>query len=661
MAILTLLVSVANLALGAWILSANRKVATNVSFSIFIFGMTGWIASIFTTVYLSPTLLWGRLAITTSIIGMTALLIFALVFPENKKLSRSQLLFIITPALLFFFLSFTNLMVERLWVERGFITGTFGPARKFYALFPPLYILSSIAILIKKYVRLKGFQKMQLRYVLTGIILTFIPILLTNAILPAFKIYKFNGVGPLFIIVLIGFTAYAIVRHQLMDVRIIVQRGIIYSGLLAVIVALYLGAILILGILFQKTTHIATFLAGLITAIAGIIGAHPLKNYFTRITDKIFFKDRYDYKEALHELSEILNHHIEEKDIIEKSTAALQRILRAGEVTFVLGLSDSAAHLAGASMRAPDTHAAFSIPIFIKKQIVGVLRLTEKKSGDEYSTEDIRLLHTFAHQFSVALEKTRLYEEVKRYSLELEARVAQRTAQLTALQETQHQMMVDVSHHLQTPLTILKSQLGSLRAQVSSHKTIDMVEKNIDDISSMLYNLLHLAELETSPESFLKDNVDLSKLLQDTLEYVTILTEEKNIKLEGTIEPDIHVIGRKDKLEEMITNLISNSIKYMRPRGTKKIFASLARDEQKRYAVFTLSDTGMGIPPEDMPHIFNRFYKAQGDMQTHAKGTGLGLSIVKKIVEKHNGAIEAKSIANKGTVFTITLPLAEQK
>lgn len=226
-------------------------------------------------------------------------------------------------------------------------------------------------------------------------------------------------------------------------------------------------------------------------------------------------------------------------------------------------------------------------------------------------------------------------------------KIEERTTYLREVGEQQKQFMIEISHGLQTPLTILKSEVESLKERLPLEK-LGKLEKSVDQISNFIYDFLNLAQLETLQKEFDKKSVNLSLLLSNLTEYFGVLAEERGILVETTIEPNVVISGQKDKLEELMTNLLSNAVRYMRERGEKKIFISLSKGTDA--VELLIKDTGIGIGPEDLPYIFDKFYRVKNP---RIKGIGLGLAICKKIVEKHNGSIEISSELGKGTAFII--------
>jgi signal transduction histidine kinase len=250
----------------------------------------------------------------------------------------------------------------------------------------------------------------------------------------------------------------------------------------------------------------------------------------------------------------------------------------------------------------------------------------------------------------LAFEKARLFKEVQDHSLELENKVRQRTHQIEKMQQQQTQMMLDISHKLQNPLTIVKTELELLRKQMPWKKEFTFFEKTIDDVSLFIYDLLHLARFEGA-EQHATERLNLSEHMLELLEYFETIAAQSSIVLTGQIDPDVYFAYNKKEMTELLTNLVSNSVKYMGETSRREIYVSLAQDHEEIRLV--IEDTGVGIDEKELPFIFDRFYRSGAVQKTSIKGTGLGLAISKKIVEVHNGSIEAKSAKDMGTSFTI--------
>jgi two-component system phosphate regulon sensor histidine kinase PhoR len=245
---------------------------------------------------------------------------------------------------------------------------------------------------------------------------------------------------------------------------------------------------------------------------------------------------------------------------------------------------------------------------------------------------------------------------VKEYAKMLERKVEERTAEITAIQKGQETLMLEISHGLQTPLTIMKGELFFLRKQGYDTGRVDTIDTSIDRISSFINRFLSLSRLEIAVVNE-KANLNLSMLLQKVVSFFEQETLSKNIRLASNIADDIFVEGNREELEELFSNLISNSIKYMSREGSREINLILAGEKDN--AIITLQDTGIGIRAENLPNLFKKFYRVKESETKGIQGTGLGLVICKKIIDMHEGTINVTSTFGEGTTFVITLPKSE--
>lgn len=251
------------------------------------------------------------------------------------------------------------------------------------------------------------------------------------------------------------------------------------------------------------------------------------------------------------------------------------------------------------------------------------------------------------HTLKDLLDKERIYAR------ELEMKVRERTQHIEDMLLREKQLMQDISHAQQTSLTILKADLERLKQSnlgAENKPVLDAMEQGIDRASSLMYDLLHAGHLETKP-IHTHESVDLSSLARKVVEYVEIVCEAKNISLTHTIEPDIFIEGDAKQLEELFLTLLSNAVKYMKLDGRGDITLTLSSDA--RMITLSVTDTGIGISKEHLPHIFERFYRADRRVDN---GNGLGLAIAKAIARAHSGTITAHSTLGKGSTFEVNWP-----
>ena len=216
----------------------------------------------------------------------------------------------------------------------------------------------------------------------------------------------------------------------------------------------------------------------------------------------------------------------------------------------------------------------------------------------------------------------------------------------------------DASHELRTPLTILKGETEvALRWAKHPDEFRKMLESSMEEIDRMgriIEDLLTLAKSEAGSRSLVIKPFSLSDLLQGIYLQANTLGEAKNIKthLKLDVTEEIRLMGDELRLRQLFLNLVANAVNYTPDGGQVEIILAVADGEAK----VTVSDTGIGIPAEHLPHIFDRFYRVDKARNREDGGTGLGLAIVKSLAEAHGGRVEVASTPGEGTAFTVFLP-----
>lgn len=232
-------------------------------------------------------------------------------------------------------------------------------------------------------------------------------------------------------------------------------------------------------------------------------------------------------------------------------------------------------------------------------------------------------------------------------------------ARLENLFTSQRRFLADVSHELRTPLTVIKGNVALLRRMgAADEESLVSIEDEVDRLTRLVGDLLLLAQAESGKMPLDLHPVELDTILLEVFQQMRVLAGER-LHLHITEIDQVQVVGDRDRLKQVLLNLVGNSIKYTPSGGTVNLSLSKT-DEQARLIV---QDTGPGIPAEDLPHIFERFYRAEKARTRSREGSGfgLGLSIAYWIVRNHNGRIEVDSKEGQGTAFCVWLPLVKQE
>ena len=288
-------------------------------------------------------------------------------------------------------------------------------------------------------------------------------------------------------------------------------------------------------------------------------------------------------------------------------------------------------------------------PLLSKDKVLGILFLGPRTSKEDYHQADVEFLTTLVNNLAVTLENARLYQRVKSANLEVQKAQNQlaEKEKLAALGE----LAASLAHEINNPLGIIKNYLALLKQE--SHKNqasleyIKVVKEELGRVAKIIQELLNLYQPQKKEEF---KPTDVTSVLNQTLDLVQSDFQERRITLEKRIASSPAVISaRQEELKQVFLNLLMNSRDFTPPGG--KISVMLGQRNGSLEIVF--KDSGVGIPEEDLKKVFIPFYTTK----EKGKGTGLGLSICRRIIQDHQGTIEAKNLPEGGASFLIRLPL----
>jgi signal transduction histidine kinase len=229
--------------------------------------------------------------------------------------------------------------------------------------------------------------------------------------------------------------------------------------------------------------------------------------------------------------------------------------------------------------------------------------------------------------------------------------------QVKLSQQRLRNFLSDVSHELRTPLTSIRGFAqamvdGTIKDKEAESRAAQIIKDESKRMIRLVDELLELSRIESGQTKMSQEPVDMKGLLQHCQEIFKMRAEEKGVKLTTTMDTLPSIVGDADRLEQVFCNLLDNALKHTTQGAEIKISA---RQASPKLLEITVADTGQGIPPEQLPHIFERFYQADASKT----GTGLGLAIAREIVRAHGGDIAAKSSFGKGAQFIVKLPIGE--
>lgn len=289
---------------------------------------------------------------------------------------------------------------------------------------------------------------------------------------------------------------------------------------------------------------------------------------------------------------------------------------------------------------------------------------------NRYINEKIKPIYKTIRDVPISGKKEKLLEQISSTNIsdvqkEVEEWAKNQTQEITRLKDLEKyrkEFVGNVSHELKTPIFNIQGYvLTLLEGGIDDPKInklyLQRSEKSIDRMISIVEDLESITKLESGELKLNFVNFDMVKLTEDVFELAQMLANERNITLQFATKIDkaVMVYADKKRIMEVMNNLVGNGIKYGKKRGNVKIgFYDLLET-----ILIEVSDNGIGMDKNDLPRVFERFYRVDKSRSREQGGTGLGLSIVKHIIEAHDQTINVKSIADKGTTFTFTLEKAK--
>ncbi|MCC6601586.1 MAG: GAF domain-containing protein [Anaerolineae bacterium] len=282
------------------------------------------------------------------------------------------------------------------------------------------------------------------------------------------------------------------------------------------------------------------------------------------------------------------------------------------------------------------TRSMLAVPLVTSQGIIGALEVINKQDDAHYTGQDVALMEALASQSAVAIMNAHLF--------------------------SQSDLIAEIMHEIKTPLMAISAASELLtRPEIPQEKHADlvaMIKKESNRLSKMTKDFLDFARLESGRMRLARAAVLVPQIIADVVQLSQAQAAARGIEIVTQLAPDLPtassqtaVIGDADRLKQVLLNLVSNAIKYNVVDGRITLSASRTASEVQ----MSVADTGPGIEPEDIGHLFERFYRIPGSES--AEGSGLGLSVAQKIVEEHHGRIEVASVVGQGTTFTIYLPV----
>ncbi|QJU07727.1 hypothetical protein FBF29_03400 [Candidatus Saccharibacteria bacterium oral taxon 488] len=526
-----------------------------------------------------------------------------------------------------------------------------------------------------------------------------------NLLLPAVGRYDLIWAGPLSTFIFIPLAYLTIVKHRLFGLKDAAVRTIAYAMLLSLLAIVYYAATYIISAIVSALSgHDIGGIPGFWGVLAALFLGflfQPTKQFFDRLTDKLFYRQDYTIESFINEIGQILLHTMGLRLLTTRLAACLTRLLKARQVIFAV-YDDGRFRIFGSRghTRPPqvdltglaaqhqieqldDVAVVESLPeqlrrtmklqklaivmtLSLQEDIVGFVLIGESQKNN-YVERDLSMLRAVRGELAIAIKNAQSMEEVNELNAELQQRVEAATQelrmsnqQLQRLDEAKNEFISMASHQLRTPLTSIKGYLDMLlQGDLGPvHPTQKAVLREAFSSSERMVQLINdflsISRLQTGTFTMNRQPANLGDIVQSEMALLKIVAKQHNITLSVRIDDDVPTLAiDAEKLRQVIMNMIDNAIFYSKERTTVKV--SLCCDT--REVVFTVEDQGIGVPKAEQSGVFGKFFRASNARKRRPDGTGVGLFLARKVVLEHGGAMIFTSKENKGSTFGFRLPL----
>ena len=722
---LSLIAGFTNLCLGLLVYSRGQKSTIKSCYSLVALSVASWCFAVIpfrSAPDIETSLFWAKTLYIIPIFIVTSFLFFNFTFLSQKSFRFVHFLALLPALAILLLVLWPDMVIEQIeHPYSGEKRILFGSAYPIYFIFIPAYFIWSFILLSKRYFTSSGINRMQIRYVFFGTFISANLGMVTNLILPTLGTFSFNWLGQILTIIMSSFIAYAIVRYRLMDIKLILKRTIVYSMLLVMTFAVYVFMILSSQSLGQNSEPT---LRMFVTALLVALGFEPLKRFFQRATDRIFFKDEYNQKTLLSRLSVMMSNTINLEKLCRDLTQTLVATLNSKKMAILVVEEEISSVVVEAAEGFDMTPLSLSSnnplieyyniqgiqkgvleynelkkqleedpsdrdlsilvrelealdiplagPIFTKGRLIGLFLLGEKRSEDIYTEDELSLLEIIFSQAGTSIENARLYRRVQEQMEELKRNQSEQLMQSAKLASV-GELAVSVAHEINNPLTGILGFTGLLLSEMPPDdprtRDLKVIESEALRSRQIVRNLLDFSRSHGSN----KELVDINEVIRNTLLLIRYQAKTSNFKIVEIYEKDLPpVFADADQLKQVFINLIKNAFDAM-PNGGHLLIqtavspgrssltnGSVLTEDNSAQEMVTIQFKDSGMGIH--PDHIKNIFDPFFTTKGRQMGTGLGLSISYNIIEKHGGRLEVASEVNKGSNFMIKLPfLAPQE
>ena len=548
-------------------------------------------------------------------------------------------------------------------------------------------------------------RRKQVAIYMTGLLVSSIPGFVVDLLLPALGDYRYVWVGPVAIILFLFAIMYSIVKYRLMDVKTAVARSVSYMLLLIALAVVYIiSAYVISIVIFQRTLTIDSRLnfMNMVLAILLAFLYQPIKRFFNKLTDRVFYYGEYDADTFARKISKILTYTADLQLLTRRVGNYIASSLKAEKVAFCIpekGIYGRTGRrrlsvveedvrrimdyyykycsfpevILANQVKDPelkkllDIHRTkIVIPLLHQNQETGILFLGEHKSLG-YSSRDIEMLESIAGELAVSIRNSLSMEEINELNKSLQRRIDEATKelrfsnrQLQRLDEAKNEFISMASHQLRTPLTSIKGYLDMMlegdlgKISPTQRAVLREAFSSSERMVRLINDFLNVSRLQTGKFTIDKQSVDIAQILRDEVSLLKVVADQRSVEMALKIDKKIPSLAvDSEKIRQVMLNMIDNAIYYSSPH--KKVVIALK--SSGKMIEFSVKDSGIGVPKSEQANLFGKFFRGTNAKKRRPDGTGVGLFLAKKVILSHDGEMIFESEEGKGSTFGFRLPV----
>lgn len=586
-----------------------------------------------------------------------------------------------------------------------------------YDIFIVGLVLALLALGIKLFVEYKrsarhSIERRALQMIIATTALATLFAVSTNLLIPIlFSTQSFIELGYLTSIIFVIGLGFSVLKGRLLDVRVVLSRSVAYAMTLAALTLLYVLFVAALSTWITPVQQsISQSYANIVITLVLVLLFQPIKQFFDRVTNSLFFRGRYSRDVLYSRLNEVLTDTTELIALLKRSSQVIASTLSADSVFFALSDKQGACMSVGTKEKVAFIQADYdylvriwskgevqfekdvavrdtlsesdqdralsrlfrsygiqlAVPLRQSEAIIGFLFITDRKSGS-YTIRDVSVIETIADELAIAIENALSIREVKLLNETLQQRIDEATtelrrsnAQLRKLDEAKDEFISMASHQLRTPLTSIKGYIDMMldgdAGEVTPMQRQFLTEAFVSSerMVHLINDFLNVSRLQTGKFMLEKRLTDLSVVVTQEIESLKISASGRDLSFKLKLGKSIPKLRIDEaKIRQVIMNFADNALYYSKPGSS----ISIELKKEDGAVVFTVKDTGIGVPAEEQAHLFTKFYRAANARKQRPDGTGVGLYLAKRVVLAHGGSIVFSSTEGKGSTFGFRLPI----